>query len=47
VGAKHLPLVDHADDHVLDQDNIVAPIPNSTLPKIVLPRRIRAAQKRS
>ena len=30
-------LVDHADDHVLDLDNIVAPISNSTLPKTMLP----------
>ncbi len=44
------PLVDHADDHVLDQDNvnnIVAPTLNNTLSKTVLPGRIRAVQSRS
>jgi hypothetical protein len=29
------PLVDHADDHVLDQGNIVAATLNNTLSKIV------------
>ena len=44
------PLVDHAEDHVLDQDdinNIVATTLNNTLSEIVLPGRIRAAQKQS
>jgi len=44
------PLVDHAEDHVLDQDNvnnIVVPTLNSTLSKIVHSGRIRSVRKRS
>ncbi|MDR6830912.1 hypothetical protein J2X48_004544 [Bosea sp. BE271] len=33
------PLVDHADDHVLDQGNIVAATLNNTLSEIVPPGR--------
>ncbi|WP_449255763.1 hypothetical protein [Bosea sp. (in: a-proteobacteria)] len=44
------PLVNHADDHDLDRDNInniVVPALNCTLSKTVLLGWIRAAQKRS
>ena len=39
------PLVDHAEAHVIDQENIVALTSNSTLSKTMLPGRIRAVQK--
>jgi hypothetical protein len=41
------PLVDHAEDHVIDQDNTVALTSNGTLPKTVLSGRIRNVRKRS
>ena len=47
VRAPRSPLVDYAEDHVIDQDNVVALTSNSTLAKTVLLGRIRAVQNRS